>query len=215
MNYAELRKAIIDWSEDDGDEFGAHIDDFIRAAELRVFREADLRIFREHATTTIARGEIYLTLPDDTNIIIRELFLKDIAGKFFFVRPKDQSFLREYWPDQRRQGKPRFYSRWAPTVLMIAPTPDSSYYVEIEYTALPESIVTAGTTWLGTNGWDALLAAAMIEAYAFMKEEQQAIAPTGGTTPGLWQSKYLEALKRLQLQELRERVDDFRSSTPG
>jgi hypothetical protein len=40
---------------------------------------------------------------------------------------------------------------------ILGPTPDANYDVELHYYYDPESIVTAGTSWYGTNAEAALL----------------------------------------------------------
>jgi hypothetical protein len=70
--------------------------------------------------------------------------------------------------------------------LILGPTPDASYDVELHYYFYPESIVTAGTTWLGDNFDSVLLYGCLVEAYTFMKGEADIIA--------LYETKYKEAL---------------------
>lgn len=211
MNYTELRQALIDYAENNDPEFAAHIDDFFKAGELRIFREADLRAFREQAQTQITRSDPFLLLPT-TAVIVRSLHIKDSSNRRVLLLPKNYTFLTDFWPDRSREGVPRYYAHWKEQVLFMAPTPNQDFYTEMEYSVLPESIVTAGTSWLGDNAWTALLYAALIEAYGFMKGEAQAIAT--GAQPGLWPQKYQEALQQLGVQEVRERVDDFRARDP-
>lgn len=216
MNYLALRAAIIDWTEEDGAELAAHIDDFIRFAELRLFRDIDLEIYRTHLTSLLNVGDPYVTLPAGTDIIIRDFHLIDRANQRQFLLRKHNSFIYDFWPDNTQLGQPRFYSRWLYNVLLLAPTPDYAYQLDLEISQLPTSIVpvagqTNANSWLGDNAWDALLASAMVEAISFMKADAdyQAAAPTG-----VWQQKYQEALDRLGTQEKRERLDDYRRTDP-
>jgi hypothetical protein len=64
--------------------------------------------------------------------------------------------------------------------------------------------VTAGTSWLGTNFDSVLLYGALLEAYTFMKGEQDVIAG--------YQKRYDEALAMLkQLGEGKNRQDNYRT----
>jgi hypothetical protein len=86
----------------------------------------------------------------------------------------------------------------------LGPTPDANYSVELHYFYYPPSIVTAGTSWLGDNFDSALLYGALIEAYIFMKGEQDINAE--------YQKRYTEAMALLkQLGEGKNRQDMYRS----
>lgn len=225
MDYQTLRQAIIDWTEEDGVELAAHIDDFIKAAELRIFREVDLEIFRTHLRALLDIGNPYVTMPVGSDIIVRDLFIVDPSNRRRELLRKHASFLRDFWPDNTETEQPRYYARWLYNVLVVAPTPDFPYPIEMECSQLPASIVptspvgsppgpTNATSWLGDNAWDALLAGAMLEALAFMKAESEAVMPVGNQPSGVWPQKYQEAIARLGVQEKRERLDDFRAQDP-
>ena len=59
---------------------------------------------------------------------------------------------------------------------IVGPTPDAGYAMELHYGYYPQSIVTAGTSWLGNEFDSALLNGALIEAIRFMKGEADIIA---------------------------------------
>jgi hypothetical protein len=87
---------------------------------------------------------------------------------------------------------------------ILGPTPDNFYTVELHYFYYPESIVTASTTWLGDNFESVLLYGALVEAYSYMKGEQDMMA--------LYQQRYQEALALLkQLGDGKDRQDSYRS----
>jgi hypothetical protein len=88
--------------------------------------------------------------------------------------------------------------------MILGPTPDATYVAELHYYFYPESIVTAGTTWLGDNFDSVLLYGSLVEAYTFMKGEQDIIA--------LYDGKYKEALAMAKrLGDGLERSDAYRS----
>jgi hypothetical protein len=89
---------------------------------------------------------------------------------------------------------------------ILGPTPDTTYSVELHYYYYPESITTvaSGQTWLGDNFDTVLLYGSLIEAYTFMKGEQDMI--------GLYDGKYKEALALAsRLGDGLERSDAYRS----
>lgn len=220
MKYADLRQAIIDYAENNDPEFAAHVDDFIRAAELRIFREVDLRAFRVQASSQLSQNDAFVLLPDDSDVIIRSFHIKDESGRRKLLLPKNYTFIEAFWPDRTQLGEPRYYAHWKINVVILAPTPQYNYYAEMEYSALPTSITdqvnAPSGTWLGDNGWTALLYGALIEAYSFMKGEAQAIGGGGVNAQGagVWPQKFKEAMQDLAAQELRERIDDFRAQDP-
>jgi hypothetical protein len=87
--------------------------------------------------------------------------------------------------------------------LILGPTPDAGYYVELHYFYYPESIVTAGTSWLGDNYDPVLLYGSLVEANTFMKGEADMTA--------LYNGKYTEALAQAKrLGDGLERGDAYR-----
>jgi hypothetical protein len=87
---------------------------------------------------------------------------------------------------------------------LLGPTPNNVYSVELHYYYYPESIVTAGTTWLGDNFDSALLYGALMEAYTFMKGEPDVLAG--------YNKRYEEAMiLAKRLGDGMERRDAYRS----
>ena len=90
------------------------------------------------------------------------------------------------------------------TTFILGPTPDASYNMEMHYYGYPTSIVTAGTSWLGTNFDSVLLYGSLLEAYTFMKGEADVIQNYLG--------RYNEAMMQLkQLGEGKNRQDTYRT----
>ena len=117
---------------------------------------------------------------------------------------KDVNFIRECYPDPDDSGVPKYYAIFDQNTLILGPTPDSNYQVELHYYYYPESIVTAATSWLGDNFETVLLYGTLREAYLYMKGEQDIIA--------YYEQKYQESLGLLKLLgEGKDRRDAFRS----
>ena len=76
--------------------------------------------------------------------------------------------------------------------------------MELHYYFYPASIVDAGTSWLGDNFDTVLLYGALLEAYTYMKGEQDVMAA--------YQKRYDEALALLkQLSDGKNRGDAYRN----
>jgi len=87
---------------------------------------------------------------------------------------------------------------------ILGPTPDASYSMELHYFYYPQSIVTASTSWLGTNFSSVLLYGSLLEAYTFMKGEADVLAQ--------YQKRYDEAMAQLkELSEGNNRQDMYRT----
>jgi len=76
--------------------------------------------------------------------------------------------------------------------------------VELHYFYYPQSIVTAGTSWLGDNFDSVLLYGALLEAANFMK--------TDADTMTMYKARYDGAMAELkQLGDAKDRQDSYRS----
>lgn len=165
--------------------------------------------------TGIALGAL-VTLINGTTITLSVVNTGTVSGTlvfqgdFLYLLTKDVNFIREVYPNQTARAKPKYYAIFGPVYdnvnelsFIMGPTPDLNYRAELHYYYFPESIVTAGTTWLGDNFSSALLYGSLVEAYTFMKGEQDMMA--------LYDSKYKEALALLQnLGQGKQRGDAYR-----
>jgi hypothetical protein len=135
---------------------------------------------------------------------------------FLYLLNKDVNFIRQAYPGPTATGVPQYYALFGPSVsgttisneltFILGPTPDTAYYAELHYYYYPESITTAssGTTWLGDNFDSVLLYGSLVEAYTFMKGEQDMMS--------LYNGKYQEALALAKrLGDGLERQDAYRS----
>ena len=127
-------------------------------------------------------------------------------SEYSFLLNKDVNFIREAYPVAATTGFPVHYAQFDNSYFIVGPTPDSGYTVEIHYFYRPQSITETsdGTSWLGTNAPDTLLYGSLVEAYTFMKGEQDVI--------GLYDQRYKEALQQLIIEgDGRDRKDAYRS----
>lgn len=176
FTYSELAEAIRDFTDNAGETvFEANIDSFIRNSEERMLKEADLQVFRKTATANMQVGDKYFPKPSDWLFSFHLMVVVDGVRKFLLN--KDTSYLQDYSPDPSITGEPRYYSDFSQRTFLLAPTPDQAYPAELHYFYRPTSIVDSpdGTTWLGENAGPTLLYGALIEAYIFMKGEQDMI----------------------------------------
>lgn len=201
MNYAQLVVAINSYVEDSFST--TTVDTFIKQAEQRIYNSVQLPDLRKNMTGTVTSGNKYLTCPSDW-LATFSLAIVTAAGDYEFLLNKDVNFIREAYPNPSTTGTPAHYAQFDDTTFLLGPTPDASYTTELHYFYLPESIVTASTTWLGDNFDSTLLYGALLEAYTFMKGEPEVVA--------MYQKRYDEALMLLkQLGDGKDRRDAYRS----
>jgi hypothetical protein len=126
-----------------------------------------------------------------------------VAGAVVYPLRKDITFLQEAYPVASEEGPPRFYAVKNSTTLQLAPYPDAVYPVTLRYFGYPESVVTAGSTWLSTNYEFALQYGALRDAAIYLKEEADVVA--------MYANAYTEALGQLKaFGETRSRTDMYR-----
>jgi hypothetical protein len=216
MNYAELSATIQAYSESDEQLFVQNIPVFVRAAEQRIYNSVQLSYLRKNVTGSVTADNPYLSAPTDFLSVYSMAVIK-ANGEYEYLLNKDVNFIRQAYPSPTDTGLPKYYALFGPTTtagnppaltnemsFILGPKPDVSYSVELHYFFYPESIVTAGTTWLGDNFDTALLYGAMREACIFQRQEPDVVAN--------YEQKYMEGMALLkQLGDGRERGDAYRN----
>jgi hypothetical protein len=207
MNYAALVQAIQDYTQNSETSFVANIPLFVEQAEERINRSIMIPELRKNVTASTTADNKYLARPSDF-LAVFSLAVIDGDGDYTYLLDKDVNFIREAYPSASTTGLPLYYSQFdgdstgTEGNFILGPTPDASYDVELHYYYDPESIVTAGTSWYGTNAEAALLYGSLIEAYTYMKGENDLV--------GLYTQRYNEAMGQLTGVDIRSDRDDYR-----
>ena len=219
MNYSQLVTAIQSYTENqfpdvylaDGttEDSTTQINRFIEQAEQRIYNSVQFPSIRKNVTGSTAIGNKYLACPDDF-LAVYSMAVETDDGQEFLLN-KDVNFIRQAYPKATDTATPKYYALFGPQstdetelTFILGPTPDAVYTVELHYYYYPQSITTAGTTWLGDNFDTVLLYGSLVEAYTFMKGEADII--TG------YDMKYKEALALAKrLGDGMERQDAYRS----
>ena len=199
-----LTASIQEWTENDESTFVAEIPFFIRNAEERIFKVVDLEYFRKNVTGVMTSGNKFLQKPSDWLANFSLSFVNSSSENVFLLQ-KDVNYLQEFHPNPSSTGTPRFYASFDVNNFIIAPTPNSNFNVEVHYYYRPASLTTddSGSTWISTNAPDALLYATLIEAYTFMKGENDLLQ--------LYTARFTEAISRLKIYaEAKENTDAYR-----
>ena len=211
MTYDELVTAVQDYCENNFPT--VDMDRFIEQAEQKIYNSVQLPSLRKNVTGSCTANNKYLSTPSDY-LATFSLAVIDAAGTYYYLLNKDVNFIREAYPSPTDTGLPLYYGLFGPQTtfpnelsLILGPTPDSGYSMELHYFYYPESIVTAQSTWLGDNFDTALLCGTLMEAITYMKGEADMVA--------LYKQRYDEAMALLkQLGDAKEKGDSFRDGVP-
>jgi len=199
-----LYYAIQTYCETTEPSFVNNIPKFVQMAEKRVYNTVQLPVVRKNQVCTISEGVPYITLPDDWLSTFSLALIDTAYNAYSYILDKDVNFIRESYPSPSIIGAPQHYGIVDQTTLLLGPTPDAEYTAQLNYYYYPESIVTAGSSWLGTNFDMVLLYGAIREAYTYLKGENDITA--------MYEQKYQEALGMLKvLGDGKDRRDAYRS----
>ena len=210
MNYTQLTAAICDYTQNFDQDFIDNIPVFVKQAEQRIYNTVQFPSLRSNVTGSTSSANKYLSCPGDF-LAVYSMAVIDATGAYEYLLNKDVNFIRQAYPNPTSTGTPKYYAIFGPQsadskelTFILGPTPNAVYGIELHYYYYPESIVTAGQTWLGDNFDSVLLYGSLVEAITFMKGEADMVA--------LYNTKYTEALALAKrLGDGMERQDAYRS----
>jgi hypothetical protein len=215
MTYAELVQKIRDYCEVDSNVFTSTIvDGFINDAELRILREIDSDNNRQYAQADIVAGQRYVNTPliNDETLIIRSAQITNSTGgadnsSRSFLEYRDTSFISEYNPTGV-QGVPKYYGYWDENTIILAPTPDQNYNMQINYILKPTGLSSSNTqTYLSKEFPNGLLYACLVEAFGFLKGPMDMIQ--------YYEKRYAESAQGFSIEQMgRRRRDEYQDGSP-
>jgi len=214
MTYDELKQKIIDYTEVSSNVFTDTIlNGFINDAEYRILREVDSDNNRRYATANLIASTRFIDVPTDL-LIVRsaQIVDSDLADGSTdqnrdFLQFRDTSFMSEFNPTATT-GVPKYYSNWDETRIVVAPTPDQTYTIQLNYILKPTGLSSTNTTtYLSTEFPNGLLYACLVEAYGFLKGPVDMLQ--------LYDKKYTEAVKGFSIEQMgRRRRDEYQAGVP-
>tara|TARA_R110002012_G_scaffold30166_2_gene91891 strand:- start:3557 stop:4204 length:648 start_codon:yes stop_codon:yes gene_type:complete len=208
FTYTELQDAIKNFTENEETSFVSNLPLFIRSAEDRILTVVDLEFFRKNATSQSTIGDPYLSVPAD---YLSSFSMQITTANYKnFLELKDVNYLQEYNNSIGSQTTPKYYGIFDVDNFILSPTPNLVYDVELHYYYRPASITAgagSGTTWLSENAPNSLLYGSLVEAYTYMKGEQDMMQ--------LYEQRFVQEIQRLKdLAEARENSDAYRRGLP-
>jgi hypothetical protein len=184
------------------------IGQFIRNVELNIAGAVDYDDTRKYATSSFTANKRYLVTPADF-LIIRSLQVfstTDQSGDRSFMEKRDTSFITEF-NGSGATGLPRFYANWDESTIVVAPTPNIAYAVQLNYIITPPSFTSSNNTYLSEYQQGLLLDGVLTEAFAFLKGPMDMY--------NLYKSKYNESIQNFALQQMgRRRRAEYDDGVP-
>jgi len=184
------------------------IGQFIRNVELNIAGAVDYDDTRKYATSSFTANKRYLVTPADF-LIIRSLQVfstTDQSGDRSFMEKRDTSFITEF-NGSGATGLPRFYANWDESTIVVAPTPNLAYAVQLNYIITPPSFTSTNNTYLSEYQQGLLLDGVLTEAFAFLKGPMDMY--------NLYKSKYNESIQNFALQQMgRRRRAEYDDGVP-
>ena len=212
MTYAELVTKIRNYTEVDSNVLTSTIvNDFILDAEFRILREVDMDSNRRFKIANLVASDRYIDTPDNC-LIIRSAQIIDSDGVASadnrqFLQYRDTNFMSEFNPTNST-GVPKYYSWWDNNTIVLAPAPDATYEIQLNFILKdPGLSSTNTTTYLSLNFPNGLLYACLVEAFSFLKGPQDLLQ--------LYEQRYKQVVEGFSIEQMgRRRRDEYQSGVP-
>jgi hypothetical protein len=203
VNYSQLVTLIQEYCESTEQSFVDNIPTFVQLAEERIYNSVQIPAIRQNSTASLSTGNQYMSLPSDW-LSTYSLAVIDGDGNYEYLLNKDVNYIRAAYPSPTASGIPKYYAIWDADTMILGPTPDDDYTVELHYYFYPPSIVNVGTSWLGDNYENVLLYGSVREGYTYLKGDAEIMQ--------YYEQKYQEAVEQLKrLGDGLDRQDAYRS----
>jgi len=212
MTYAELVQKIRDYTEVDSNVLTSTIvDGFISDAEFRILRDVDSDNNKRYATANLVTSNRFIDTPDNL-LVIRSAQIIDSDGSSQpdnreFLEFRDTSFMSEYNPTGST-GVPKYYSYWDNDTIVVAPTPDATYTIQLNYILKDPGLSSTNTeTYISKVFPNGLLYACLVEAFSFLKGPNDLLQ--------LYEGKYKQVVEGFSIEQMgRRRRDEYQSGVP-
>jgi hypothetical protein len=214
MTYDELKTKIRNYTEVGSTVLSDTIlDGIILDAEYRIFRDIDSDNNRKYVSANLIASTRFIDAPTDAliirsaQIVDSELADGNTNQDREFLQWRDTSFMSEFNPTAVT-GVPKYYSWWDETRIIVAPTPDQTYTIQLNYILKdPGLSSTNTTTYISLNFPNGLLYACLVEAYGFLKGPQDLLQ--------LYEQKYKQVVEGFSIEQMgRRRRDEYQSGVP-
>jgi len=211
LTYAQLVTAVSDYTQNTFDT--TDMNTMIQQAEQRIYNTVQLANTRKTSSTALTPSVQTFNAPTDL-LSVFSFAVIDASGNYIYLLNKDPAFMQEAYPNPATTGTPKHYAINGPSSpvtqlqFILGPTPNAALVTNLSYFIMPESIVTATTTWLGEHFSSAWLYGTLCEAGVYMKSGMD------DEMYKLYQERYVQAIALLKnLGDGKQQTDTFRTET--
>jgi hypothetical protein len=209
ISYSDFLTQVRNYTEVDANVLSdTLIAEFIRNTELGIAGAVDYDETRKYATSSFTANKRYLVMPADF-LIIRSLQVfstTSLSGTRNFMEKRDTSFISEY-NSSGATGQPKYYANWDDNNVVVAPTPDQGYAVQLNYIIDPPGFTSTNSTYLSQYQESLLLHGVLTEAFSYLKGPMDMYK--------LYKDKYNEEIQAFALQQMgRRRRAEFDDGVP-
>ena len=180
---------------------------FITNTENQIDRLLDSDAQRRYATTTCTANNAFLDVsgPEGGFRFARGLQLIDSNDNRVWLKQRDTTFMDEYSVQRSTTtdtGQPKYWANWDNNTLILAPTPNQVYTLEMWYNETPERLSnTNTTTFISNNAPEVLLYGVLSETFSYLKNIQDM---------QLYSQKFQTALTAFANEQMgRKRRDEY------
>ena len=170
------------------------IDQFIRNIELDIAGKVDYDDLRAYKTSTTVASQRYVSMPDDL-IYLRSVQITSSSSRIFLEK-RDTSFISEFNPGDAT-GTPKYYANWDDTTIVIAPVPNTTFTIQLNYITDPPHFNSSTSTFLSNNQESLLLHGVLTECFSYLK------GPADMYT--LYKQKYNEEVQQFAMEQMGQR----------
>ena len=149
MNYSELLTNVRNYTEVSADVLSnSVVNVFITNIENKIARQLDSDDQRRYATTTCTANNAFLDVsgPEGGFRFARGLQLVKSNDERVWLQQRDATFMDEYAVERSTTsytGEPKYWGNWNDNTLILAPTPDQVYTIEMWYDETPQHLDTS------------------------------------------------------------------------
>lgn len=214
MNYTELLDNVRNYTEVTSDVLSnTVVNVFLINIENQIERLLDSDAQRRYATTTFEANNAFLDVsgPEGGFRFARGLQIHAADGTITWMEQRDTTFIDEFaversTTDVNFTGQPKYWANWDAKTLIVAPTPNVAYTVEMWYDETAERLgngagTTSTTTFLSNNAPEVLLYGTLSEAFSYLKNDKDM---------QLYTQKFQVALQAFANEQMgRKRRDEY------
>lgn len=170
-DYTTLQTAISEYLARDQDTtLVARIPTFIQLAESKFNRQLFVRQM-EQRSFALTDGTEFIALPTDFQSM-RRIRITSVSGEPRLEYMNQQQLDDYRYKSANVTGQPKYFTIFG-TEIELAPTPDTTYTVEMVYRKNIPDLATNSTNWLLTMAPDLYLYASLLESAPYMKEDER------------------------------------------